>query len=317
MGLTNSVNFTKIAVSKQENRSKPMNLPQIFRQFPDQEACIEHLENLRYKHEEYCPHCGSVNVSRKCDGDRVGRWNCHDCKSSFNVLSGTIMEKTRVPLQKWFLAIGLMVNAKKSLSSLQLARDLELTQPTAWFMQKRIRAEMASKQSGIELQGIVEADETYVGGKPRKGNNRDDDGNGKNPRGRGTSKTPVIGAVERGGKVVAKVATDLSGKGVLQFIRETVEPAGSLLITDEFKSYNGVKREYNHAVINHSIQYADGDTHTNTIEGYWSLLKRAWYGSHHHYSKQHTPLYVAESAWKYNHRKDENAFGTFLKGCFA
>lgn len=148
-----------------------MNLLRIFKRFPDQEACIEHLENIRFGETPYCPHCGSVSVARKCDGDRVGRWNCHACKSSFNVLSGTIFEKTRVPLQKWFLAIGLMVNAKKSVSSPQLARDLDLTRQTALYVQKRIRAQMAADQSGL-LQGIVEADETYVGGKPRKANNK-------------------------------------------------------------------------------------------------------------------------------------------------
>lgn len=149
-----------------------MNLINIFTRFPDQEACIEHLEGIRFSASSYCPHCGSVDVARKEDSGRVGRWNCHACKSSFNVLSGTIFEKTKVPLQKWFMAVGLVVNAKKSLSSCQLARDLELNQKTAWFMQQRIRAEMASKQSGIRLQGIVEADETYVGGKPRKGNKK-------------------------------------------------------------------------------------------------------------------------------------------------
>jgi transposase-like protein len=152
-----------------------MNLIKIFKRFPDQEACIEHLEDIRFKETPYCPHCGSTHVARKHDGHRIGRWNCHDCKSSFNVLSGTIFEKTKIPLQKWFLAIGLIVNAKKSLSSCQLARDLELNQKTAWYMQQRIRAQMAAeqtKETGL-LQGIVEADETYVGGKPRKRNNKD------------------------------------------------------------------------------------------------------------------------------------------------
>ena len=148
-----------------------MNLLKIFSRFPDQEACLEHLENIRFGDIPHCPHCGSISVARKADGDRIGRWNCHDCKSSFNVLSGTIFEKTRVPLQKWFLAIGLMVNAKKSISSPQLARDLELTRQTALYVQKRIRAQMASEQSEL-LQGIIEADETYVGGKPRKYNAR-------------------------------------------------------------------------------------------------------------------------------------------------
>ncbi len=153
-----------------------MNLITVFRRFPDQQSCIEHLEDIRWGDDPHCPLCGAAHVARKCDGDRVGRWNCHDCKASFNVLSGTIFEKTRIPLQKWFLGIALMVNAKKSLSSHQLARDADLTQPTALYMQQRIRAAMAAEQAPL-LQGIVEADETYVGGKPRKRNRRA----GKNP----------------------------------------------------------------------------------------------------------------------------------------
>ena len=291
-----------------------MNLITIFSLYPDQEACIEHLEAVRWGDEAHCPHCGSAGVARKAERHRIGRWNCRDCKSSFNVLSGTIFEKTKVELQKWFLAVGLVVNAKKSLSSYQLARDLELNQKTAWYMQQRIRAAMAADQAPM-LQGIVEADETYVGGKPRKRNKRDDDKPSK--RGRGTKKTPIIGAVERGGQVAARVADDLSGKGIVSFLRETVDPAGTLLITDEYKAYNAARADYRHAVINHSVAYADGDTHTNTIEGFWALIKRAWYGSHHHYSKHWTPLFVAESAWKYNHRNNEHAFDSFINGCFA
>ena len=164
------------------------------------------------------------------------------------------------------------------------------------------------------LQGIVEADETYVGGRPRR--KRADDDN-PNPRGRGTKKTPVIGAVERGGKVVAKVANDLSGKGVMAFIKQTINPDGSLLVTDECKSYNAVRKTFRHAVVQHSETYVDGAIHTNTIEGVWSLLKRAWYGSHHHYTKQFMPLFVAETCYKYNNRNNDNMFGTFLSGCFA
>ena len=292
-----------------------MNLITIFRRFPDQLSCIEHLENVRWGSEAHCPKCGSVRVARKCEGDRVGRWNCHDCRISFNVLSGTIFEKTRIPLQKWFLGIGLMVNAKKSLSSYQLARDVELTQQTALYMQQRIRAAMAAGQAPL-LHGIIEADETYIGGKPRKGNRRDDDGPGS-PRGRGTSKTPVIGAVERGGHVTAKVADSLTGRAILRFVLDTIDPRGSLLITDEYRAYNAVRGYVSHAVINHSEAYADGETHTNTIEGFWALLKRALYGSHHHYSKTFAPLFVAEAAWKYNRRNDGDAFGPFLKGAMA
>ena len=291
-----------------------MNLITIFSLYPDQEACIEHLEAVRWGDEAHCPHCGSAEVARKAERHRIGRWNCRDCKSSFNVLSGTIFEKTKVELQKWFLAVGLVVNAKKSLSSYQLARDLELNQKTAWYMQQRIRAAMAADQAPM-LQGIVEADETYVGGKPRKRNKRDNDKPSK--RGRGTSKTPVIGAVERGGQVAARVADDLSGKGIVRFLKQTVNPAGTLLITDEYKAYNAAKANYSHAVINHSVAYADGETHTNTIEGFWALIKRAWYGSHHHYSGQWMPLFVAESSWKYNHRGDSDGFGSFLQGAMA
>lgn len=292
-----------------------MNLLSIFSRFPDQEACIEHLEQVRWGDKPACPHCGSLHVARKADGKRIGRWNCHDCKSSFNVLSKTIFERTQLPLQKWFLAIGLVVNAKKSLSSYQLARDLELNQKSAWYMQTRIRGAMAADQGDL-LQGIVEADETYVGGKPRRGNNRKPLKRSK--RGRGTDKTAVIGAVERGGKVRAEVAHDLSGKGILRFIRDSVKPDGSTLITDEFSAYEAVSSLMPHLAINHSERYSDlSGGHTNTIEGFFALLKRAWYGSHHHYQKLFSPLYVAEACWKYNHRKDPNAFGSFIRGCFA
>lgn len=288
-----------------------MNLIEIFTRFPSQQACIEHLEQKRWNDSPSCPHCNSNCVARKNDGDRVGRWNCHECKSSFNVLSGTIFEKSSTPLQKWFLLVGLMVNAKKSLSCYQVSRDLDIPKSTAIRMQHKIRAQMASDEQEIVLQGIIEADETYIGGKPRKGRDTD------NKRGRGTRKQAVIGAVERNGKVVAQVAQSLTGRNIMRFITDTVDTAGSLLITDEFASYRAMSRVMPHAWIDHKTQYADGDTHTNTIEGVWSLIKRAWYGSHHHYSRHWMPLYIAESCWKYNHRKSANAFGDFVRGLFA
>lgn len=292
-----------------------MNLVQIFTRFPDQEACIAHLEKWRWNDSPTCPHCNSNHVERKNENDRVGRWNCHKCKSSFNVLSGTIFEKTSTPLQKWFLAIGLMLNAKKSLSCYQLSRDLDIPKSTAHRMQHKIRAQMASKQDDIVLQGIIEADETYIGGKPRKPNKREDDKPAK--RGRGTDKTPVIGVVERGGNVVAEVAANLTGKNIMRFIKSSVDTAGSMLITDEFASYRAMSEVMPHAWINHKEQYVDGAIHTNTIEGVWALIKRAWYGSHHHYSKTYMPLYIAEACWKYNNRKSENTFGAFIRGLFA
>ena len=291
-----------------------MNLLTIFSRFPDQEACIEYLERVRWGNAAHCPHCGSVNVARKIDTGRVGRWNCHGCTSSFNVLSRTIFEKTRIPLQKWFLAIGILLNAKKSVSSCQLARDLDMNQKSAWFMQQRIRAAMLTEEGKL-LQGIIEADETYVGGKPRKGNRRDDDK--PSPRGRATKKVAVVGAIERGGRVVARVADDLTGKGLLRFLRSVADPDASVLMTDELSAYNEAGKVFRRSVINHKVSYAEGLTHTNSIEGFWALLKRAWYGSHHHYSKRYMPLFVAEACWKHNQRRNADPFATFMRGCFA
>lgn len=176
-----------------------MDLLSVMERFPDQEACIEHLEKIRWPNKPSCPHCGSVGVVRRNEEGlgRVGRWHCNDCHASFKVTCGTVFHGTKIALQKWFLAISLMMNAKKDLSSCQLARDLDLNQKTAWYIMVRIRAEMA-KKGGVLLQDIIEADETYVGGKPRKANKKTD--REQHACGRGTEKTPVIGAVQRGGR---------------------------------------------------------------------------------------------------------------------
>lgn len=199
-----------------------MDLYEVISRFPDQQACIDHLESMRFCNGPFCLLCGSVgNVKRKKENQLVGRWNCHDCHKSFNVLSGTFMQGTHIPLPKWFAAIAIMLKAKKSVSSPQLSRDLALNQKTAWYMQQRIRAAMASDQAPM-LAGIIEADETYVGGKPRKQNKRDDKPTG----GQGNSdKQPVIGAVELDGNVVAEAARDLTGKGLDWQGRVELHPA--------------------------------------------------------------------------------------------
>lgn len=288
-----------------------MNLVEVMELFPDQQTCISFLEHIRWGDNPTCVHCGGDRITKRKETatGRIGRWNCNSCKVSFKVTQGTVFHGTKIPLQKWFLAIALMVNAKKSLSSCQLARDLDIKQKAAWYMMTRIRAEMADKTDPL-LSGIIEADETYIGGKPRKRNRREDDEPIK--RGRGTSKQAVIGAVERGGKVIAQVANDLTGRSILKFIRRYVSMDESELITDEFRAYNIVGRYIRHSVIRHESQFVDGDIHTNTIEGFWSLLKRAWYGSHHHYSVAYAPLYVAEGCYKYNYRKDPQVFWRFL-----
>ena len=291
-----------------------MNLIEVMERFPDQESCIAHLERIRWRGKPVCPHCGCVEVKRKTEDGvgRVGRWHCTACKASFKVTQGTVFQGTKIPLQKWFLAISLIVNAKKGVSSYQLQRDLDLNQKTAWYILTRIRAEMANKTNPIVLQGIIEADETYIGGKPRKENKKADRELAK--RGRGTSKTAVIGAVERGGQVVAEVAKGLTGRAILEFIQRVVNVKESELMTDEYHAYNTLSRQMKHEVINHQEQYVDGDKHTNTIEGFWSLLKRAWYGQHHHYSTGYTPLYVAERCYVYNNRHRETIFWKFING---
>ena len=291
-----------------------MNILDLFRSFQTQEQALEHLEAVRWKGRPICPYCDSVSVGRHASGDRANqRWQCRSCGRAFAVTVGTIFHGTHIPLTKWFLVLALMLNAKKSASAYQIARDLGLRRPTVWSMMHRLRAAMeADTQESRLLHGIVEADETYVGGKPRKGNRRDDDK--PNKRGRGTKKVPVIGVVERGGRVVAKVAAaaDMSAKGLAKFISKHVDKAASMLMVDEYAGYNVISRAMRSARINHSVEYANGMVHTNTIEGVWSLVKRAWYGQHHHYSRKYMPLYIAEACFKYNARSDKDAFGGAL-----
>jgi len=283
-----------------------MDLFSAMKQFPTQEACIAHLEKARWGDTPACPLCGSVGVARKQENYRVGRWNCHACKSSFNVLSGTIFSRTKVPLQKWFVATAILVNAKKSVSAHQLARDLELNVKTAWYLAMRIRRAMAQEEYSYFLRGIVEADETYVGGRPRKTNTGQSTGH--NRWGRGTDKTPVIGAVERGGRVIADTIEYVDSWTIRKFLLGNIYTDGSTLITDQFPSYRPMKQHIEHLTVDHGVQYVDGMKHTNTIEGFWSLLKRAWLGTHHHYTRKWTVAYVAEAAFKYNMRKTTDSF---------
>ena len=207
-----------------------MNIIQIFDRFPTQQDCIAHLEAARWGDNPSCPYCGSLNTARN-----QHRHRCYDCKTSFSVTVGTIFHHTHMPLQKWFLAVMLMLNAKKGLSALQLSRDLSVNKNTAWRITMQIRKAMTQAEQRNLLTGIVEMDETYVGGKPRKGTKGDGDG-GKHKPGRGTKKAPVVGAVERGGDVTAKtVAKDkMKGRHMRAFVRDRVDTSKASLITDEY-----------------------------------------------------------------------------------
>ena len=289
-----------------------MNILSFMRDIPDEDSAILFLEEKQWGEIGVCcPHCGSVKVGRK-SRDRISMgWNCHDCRSTFTVKSQTMFHGSKIPLQKWILAISMIANAKKSISSHQLARDLDMNQKSAWYMSQRIRKEMVRKED-ILLAGVVEADETYVGGKPRKGRDKN------SKRGRGTKKAPVVGVIERGGKVIAKYIEKLSGENLAEFILGHIKPDESILMTDEFNGYNALEGKVSKSVVEHNVNYVDDDgvTHTNTIEGFWAGIKRAFYGTHHHYTKKWIHLYVAEACYKYNERDNDDIFGTFIRGCF-
>lgn len=281
-----------------------MNIIQIFNKFPTQESCVKHLEQTRWGDKPICPYCGSTNTNPLI---KELRHHCNGCRKSFRVTVGTIFHHTSVPLQKWFLLISLMLNAKKGLSACQAARDIELRRPTVWCMMHRIRRGM--KDNSDLLSGIIEMDETYVGGKPRKENKKDNDGNDKpsNPRGRGTKKTPVVGIVEREGnvKAVAVSKLELKAKDLRKLILTSIDTQNSILITDEYTGYNNMNAIIPHETINHSYEYARGDIHTNTIESFWAILKRGLVGQFHWVSKKYLQNYLYEFEFKYNNRSNK------------
>lgn len=277
-----------------------MNIGKILERFPTQADCIAHLEQARWGGDPTCPYCGSTNTART-----PYRHHCYDCQTSFSVTVGTIFHRTHLPLQKWFLAITLMLNAKKGLSALQLSRDLDVNKNTAWRIAMQIRKAMTQAKQRSLLTGIVEMDEAYIGGKPRKSNRQHDDRPSK--RGRGTDKAPVIGAVERGGKVTAKATAKekMKSRHMRSFVRGRVDASKTGLITDEYKGYLGMSKVLPHAVIKHRDWYVNGNIHTNTIEGFWALLKRGMFGQFHSVSRRHLQRYVDEFCYRYNLRNTD------------
>ncbi len=285
-----------------------MNLIEIFKKFPTQKDCIKHLEKIKWKGQATCPYCNSNKNTPYKEGSR---YHCNHCNTSFSVTVNTIFHQTHLPIQKWFLATTLILNAKKGISSRQLARDIEVNKNTAWSMQMRIRKAMTD--TPILLSGIVEMDETYIGGKPRKRNNNKDDNNTPLKRGRGTKKTPVVGMVERGGKVVAMKQKELKFKDLKKIAKRAIDFENTVLMTDDYKGYIPFKKLVNHQTVNHSQkQYVDGDKHTNTIESFWALLKRGITGQYHHLSDKWLNRYIIEFCFKYNNRNNQNVFDNLL-----
>lgn len=279
-----------------------MDITTIYEQFPTDSDCLDHLEKVRWAGEPRCPYCGSDKATRR---PKEHRYICNSCSTSYSVTVGTIFHDTKLDLQKWFLAISLILNAKKGISARQLSRDIKVNKDTAWYMGMRIRKAMI-EQNDL-LTGIVEIDETYVGGKPRKENKEDPD-KPKNKRGRGTKKVPVVGIIERGGSVKAKVASDLKAKTLSGFVRDKVKIEGATVITDEFSGYAHLKYFVTHEVINHSEAYVCGHIHTNNIESFWAILKRGIIGQYHKVSSHYLCKYIDEFCYRFNQRKNPTVF---------
>jgi transposase-like protein len=203
--------------------------------------------------------------------------------------------------------VALVLNAKKGLSARQLARDLEVNKNTGWRMGMQVRKAMAERGQRELLSGIVEMDETYIGGKPRKGNtgSSGQGGGNKSQRGRGTDKTPVVGMLQRDGRVKTQVVrkTDLTAKKLAALVKRHVDTENAVLHTDQYAGYIGIKRFMQHRVVNHAVEYVASDgTHTNSIEGFWALVKRGIVGQYHHVTVHHLPKYLDEFSYRFDHR---------------
>jgi ribosomal protein L37AE/L43A/transposase-like protein len=283
------------------------------KEFSSEEKCREYLEQQRWNGTPACPFCGSINVHRFPNG-KIFKCREKGCRNKFSVTVGTIYENTKIPLTKWFLATYILSVHSKGISSLQLATWLGVTQKTAWHLNHRIRVMLTDKAPEL-LDGIVEVDETYVGGSLKNIHAK------KKEALKGLdNKTMVFGAVQRGGNVRTKVIPQTNLENVSAAIEGFVAP-NSTMVTDEHHAYNQVGKKYNHRKVNHRdkeyVRKEDILVHTNNIEGYWNILKRQIDGIHHSVSPKHLQRYCNESAFRYNNRvlfQDER-FAAALANC--
>lgn len=267
-----------------------MSIPEFYKRFPSEAACCEFIEQERWNGNPVCTHCDHDKIYRVKDS--MG-YKCANCRKRFSVRHGTIMEGSKLPLQTWLLAIYIMTTGRKGISSIQFAKELGVTQKTAWFLANRIRE--ACTDGGSVLGGEVEVDETYIGGKEKNKH-----AHKRLRAGRGAvGKQAVVGIKERGGPVRAAPISHTNKRTLHGIINNNVEK-GSTVYTDEHRGYIGL-RDYNHLTVRHSAgEYVNGQACTNGIESFWALLKRGYHGTHHWWSVKHTHRYVAEYAHRQN-----------------
>lgn len=283
---------------------------ELLNSFPTEQSCIDYLEQIRWMGKPVSPYDETSEVY-KC-ADNI--YKCKNTKKKFNVLTGTMYENTKLPLQKWFLSVWLITCHKKGISSMQLAKDIDVTQKTAWFLLQRIRACFGIENYN-ELDGIVEADETFYGGK-----NKNRHRNKKAPKSLGRAfvdKVPIVGLLQRNGKITV-VAVENTKLATIQPIVFRYVSKDATLITDDWKGYNGLGRTYDHRIIKdvdkgYQHDY-DRDTHTNHIEGSWKILKNCIRDNYNNVSRKHIQAYVDEFVYRYNMRKfaDSDKFNWLL-----
>ena len=289
----------------------PKTLQEAIKLFSDELFCVHFIANLRWPDSKaFCPKCGQAN-NHFMESRRV--WQCKnkDCKKQFSVKQGTIFEDSAITLDKWLIAMWLIVNAKNGISSYELHRAIGITQKSAWFVLHRIRTAM--QVGSIEkLSGEIEVDETFVGGLGK--NMHRSKRKELNIKPGGSSKTAVMGMVQRRGRVKAKVIKRTTRETLHGEIEASVE-AGSTVMTDEFPSYRQMSEDYVHEVVNHSREYVKGNIHTNSIENFWSLLKRTIKGTYISVAPEHLQAYVTEQVFRYNEREgnDQQRFVALLE----
>jgi transposase-like protein len=278
----------------------PATMLQAVRQFADPQVAHDFFVQIRFPNGVACPRmgCGSANVAYL---PKYRRWYCNDCKKQSSVKVGTIFEDSPIGLDKWLPAIWLIASNRNGISSYEIARGLKVTQKTAWFMLHRIREAMKDK-TFAKMVGPVEADETYIGAKQRSGD-RPGDHHGRTSRGPGYGKQIVQGIIQRKGDVRAWVVPDVRRSTLMPSIEKHVEQ-GAEIFTDALKSYDKLSERYRHQIVNHAIEYVVNNVHTNSIEGFWSVLKRTFRGTYVAPRPKHLQAYVEEQVFRFNERKN-------------